>query len=47
MCWKNFMIQKKRSKILMINKLYIKQCCPIVWIVEKNTGSQNPKSYKD
>ena len=29
MYWKNFMIQKKKSKILIINKKlkYIKQCC--------------------
>ena len=27
----------------MTNKLYIKQCCFIVWSVEKNTESKNPK----
>ena len=26
------MIWKKKSEILMINKLYIKQCCLIVWV---------------
>ena len=29
------MISNKKSKILMINKLYINQCCLIVWSVEK------------
>ena len=27
----------------MANKLYIKQCCFIVWSVEKYTESKNPK----
>ena len=38
MYWKNFMIQKKKLKILIIInkfKLYIKQGCLIVWSVEK------------
>ena len=35
MSWKNVMIWNKKSKNLMINKLYIKQCCVIVWSVEK------------
>ena len=26
---------KEEKKSLMINKIYIKQCCVIVWIVEK------------
>ena len=43
MYWSNFMIWKKKSKTLMVNKLYIKQWCLIVWSVEKNTGSKNPK----
>ena len=32
---KEFYDMKKKSKILMINKLYIKQCYLIVWSVEK------------
>ena len=41
--WKNFIIWKKKSKILITNKLYIKQCYGIVWSVEKNTSSKNPE----
>ena len=40
----NFIIWKKKSKILIINKLYLKQWCLIVWCVEeKNAESENPK----
>ena len=37
MCWTNFMIWKKKPKILMANKskLYTKQYCLIYWSVEK------------
>ena len=35
MCWNNFMIQKKKLKTLIINKLYTKKCCLIVSSVEK------------
>ena len=44
MCWKNFMIWEKKSKIPMANKnfkLAIKQFYLIVWSVEKNTESKN------
>ena len=41
------MIQKKNSKILIINKsymkLYIKQRYLILWSVEKNSENKNPK----
>ena len=43
MCLRNFMIRKKKLKILMMNKLYIKQCCLIVWSVEKNKESKDPR----
>ena len=36
------MIWENKSKILMINKIYIKQCCLIVWSV-KNTESKKSK----
>ena len=32
-----------KSKILKINKLSLKQCCLIVWSVEKNAENDNPK----
>ena len=37
MCWNNFMIWKKKPKILMASKskLYTKQYCFIYWSVEK------------
>ena len=36
MLWKNSMIWEKKSKILMINKLYKNQCCVIAWSVQKS-----------
>ena len=38
---RNFMIWKKKSKILMINKLYTKQCC-LFFKCRKNAESKNP-----
>ena len=35
MCRRNVMTWKKKWKMLMINKLYMKQYCLIVWNVEK------------
>ena len=35
-----------KSKILKINKLCLKQCCLIVWSVEKNTENNNPKTVR-
>ena len=48
MNWMNFMTWKRKLKILKINKidkfkLYIKQFYLIVWSLEKNTKSKNPK----
>ena len=42
MYWNNFMIQKKKSKTLMINKLYntmLSYCLKC----KNNTESENPK----
>ena len=42
MYWKNFMMWKKKSKILIINKLYIKMLSYCLQC-KKKTESKNPK----